>query len=230
MTAQVDPLVDHLRAELALRANVERAAAQQRYMKSSMPFRGVAMGAVRALATCGVRTHPAASRREMLAWARSLWDDAAFREERYLALAVCRQPAHRPFQDAGCLPTYLHFILTGAWWDLVDETSTLVGLVLDRDPMPTTKALFNWTTHSDMWVRRAAIICQRSRGARTDLRLLETALVANLSDPEFFIRKAAGWALRQHARTDAEWVRDFVARHDGQLSGLTRREAMKHLT
>lgn len=37
------------------------------------------------------------------------------------------------------------------------------------------------------------------------------------------------WALRQHARVDPEWVRAFVAEHEPRLSGLSRREAVKHL-
>ena len=52
---------------------------------------------------------------------------------------------------------------------------------------------------------------------------------ANLDDRDFFLRKAIGWALRQYARTDPDWVRAFVAAHDDRISGLSRREALKHL-
>ena len=45
----------------------------------------------------------------------------------------------------------------------------------------------------------------------------------------FWIRKAIRWALRQHARTDPQWVLDFIAAHHDRLSGLSRREALKHL-
>jgi 3-methyladenine DNA glycosylase AlkD len=54
-------------------------------------------------------------------------------------------------------------------------------------------------------------------------------IVPNLGDREFFVRKAIGWALRQYARIDADWVRAFVAEHQESLSPLSRREAMKHL-
>jgi len=57
--------------------------------------------------------------------------------------------------------------------------------------------------------------------------LLADAIEANAADPDFFLRKGIGWALRQHARLDPDWVRTFVATHD--LSPLTRREALKHL-
>ena len=46
---------------------------------------------------------------------------------------------------------------------------------------------------------------------------------------EFFIRKGIGWALRDHARTDPAWVLAFVDAHGDHLSGLSRREALRHL-
>ena len=64
---------------------------------------------------------------------------------------------------------------------------------------------------------------------RPDTQLLEEILGANFADREFFIRKTIGWALRQYARTDPDWVRDFVASRERQLSPLSRREALKHL-
>jgi 3-methyladenine DNA glycosylase AlkD len=49
-----------------------------------------------------------------------------------------------------------------------------------------------------------------------------------IADPDFFLRKGIGWALRQHARVDPGWVRRFVDEHPG-LSPLSRREALRHL-
>ena len=48
-------------------------------------------------------------------------------------------------------------------------------------------------------------------------------------EKEFFIRKAIGWVLRQYAKTDPDAVRTFVLDHRDQWSGLTFREATKHL-
>ena len=48
-------------------------------------------------------------------------------------------------------------------------------------------------------------------------------------EKEFFIRKAIGWALRQHARADpTPWPRFVMAHRDG-LSGLSYREATRHI-
>ena len=57
--------------------------------------------------------------------------------------------------------------------------------------------------------------------------LLAEVIAPNLADREFFIRKAIGWALREYARVDPEWVREYADTHP--LSPLSRREALKHL-
>jgi 3-methyladenine DNA glycosylase AlkD len=46
------------------------------------------------------------------------------------------------------------------------------------------------------------------------------------TEKEFFIRKAIGWSLREFAKTNPVAVKDFV--NKTTLSGLSRREALKH--
>ena len=60
-----------------------------------------------------------------------------------------------------------------------------------------------------------------------DIASWSTSLEPNLADPEFFVRKAIGWALREVSRHHPDWVRSFAETH--QLSALSRREALKHL-
>ena len=59
--------------------------------------------------------------------------------------------------------------------------------------------------------------------------MLDANLEDSLHGREFFVRKAVGWALRQHARTDADWVRGYVDSRTSRLSSLSRREALKHV-
>jgi len=84
-----------------------------------------------------------------------------------------------------------------------------------------------WATDGDRWRRRTAIIHQLGARDATDTQLLTDVIVPNLADGDFFIRKGIGWALREYAKANPEWVRAFVAGHD--LSSLSRREATKHL-
>jgi 3-methyladenine DNA glycosylase AlkD len=80
-----------------------------------------------------------------------------------------------------------------------------------------------------MWLRRSAIICQIGAKERTDTDRLFRFCAERAFESEFFIRKAIGWALRQHARVDAESVARFVTEHRPDLSSLSYREATKHI-
>jgi 3-methyladenine DNA glycosylase AlkD len=62
-----------------------------------------------------------------------------------------------------------------------------------------------------------------------DLDLLFAACEANLADRGFFMRKGIGWGLRDAARAHPDEVRAFVAAHRDAMSGLSVREATKHL-
>jgi 3-methyladenine DNA glycosylase AlkD len=117
---------------------------------------------------------------------------------------------------------------TGAWWDHVDEVAHRIAALHDAHPEPTAAAVRRWSTSDDLWLRRLAILGQLGRKDRIDLALLAELIEPNVADTEFFIRKAIGWALRDHARHDAVWVQRFVAQHP-ELSGLSRREALKHV-
>lgn len=229
-------LIDAIRTALGAAGDPERAHAQQRYMKSAMPYRGLTSSELRATLRpilCDP-TYRLSSRTEWETTVRELWDGAAYREERYAATTLARDRHHRAWQDPEALELYRHLIVTGAWWDHVDDlASHHVGDILKAHREPTAEVLREWMISEDLWLRRTAVIAQLGHKDTTDVALLRDALVANLEDSpfgkDFFIRKAVGWALRQHARTDPDWTRAFVAEHADRLSGLSRREALKHL-
>ena len=90
-------------------------------------------------------------------------------------------------------------------------------------------AMDEWITSEDMSVARVAIIHQLRFKEQTDVARLFRYCRLQAGHPDFFIRKAVGWALRQYARTAPNIVRDFVEDHRAELSGLSIREATKHL-
>lgn len=223
------PIVERLRAGLAAQADPSAAAEMQRYMKSAMPMRGVAKPARERLLKAAVAEHPIADAAELQAVAQELWDAAEFREERYLALSLTGQRRHAAWIDPSWIPLLRHWTVTGAWWDFTDEiASRRIGplLLTYRDALR--PVVRGWITDPDRWLRRTSVICQLQARGATDTALLTEAIEANLADPDFFLRKGIGWALRRHARTDPDWVRAFVDDHPG-LSPLSRREALRHL-
>ena len=201
-------------------------------MKSSMPYRGLTSPELKALLR-PILADPAYRIAERDDWERAvrdLWDGATHREERYAATALTGHRAYVAWQDPAVVPLYRHLIVTGAWWDHVDElASNRIGPILLSHNEIITPIVRGWATEDDLWLRRTAIISQLTFKEQTDLALLREAIEPNLADTSFWIRKAIGWALRQHARTDPDWVRATVAEYGAQLSGLSRREALKHL-
>lgn len=223
-------LIAAVRAALAAAGDPERAAAQQRYMKSAMPFRGLSSPELKAVLRPLLAAWAPADRRVWEATVRDLWDEATHREERYAALALTRHRRARPWVDPAAVPLLRHLVVTGAWWDLVDEVATHpVGDALAAYRSELTPVLARWALDDDLWVRRTAVLCQVGRRADTDPDLLRLVVEANVADPSFWLRKAVGWALRDFARTDPAWVAAEVDRLDDRISGLSRREALKHL-
>jgi 3-methyladenine DNA glycosylase AlkD len=219
-----------LRAELHAHADPIKAKPMQAYMKSTMPYLGIMstpLAAIcRAQITAGRLPTFACWRDSILA----LWREAAFREERYAALAIARHRLYDDHQTLASLPMYRELIVTGAWWDYVDViASRQIGGLLRRYPTNMAKTLRAWSRHQDMWLRRSAIIAQLHFGHDLDWQLLYDCIEPSLDSREFFLRKAIGWALRQYARTHARDVLRYVNAHRTRLSGLSTREALKHV-
>ena len=220
-------LVDAIRTTLRDHADPRLAPGQQAYMKSSMPFLGVRVPKARRIARAAARSSPPTDLEALESAIRRLWDEATYREERYAATELTALRIARGRLEL--LPLLEHMAVTGAWWDHVDEVAHRVGTVLAVHPDEVEPVVRRWIDSDDLWLRRVAILCQLDRKADTDLVLLTDAIDSAVDSPEFFLRKAIGWALRQHAKVDPGWVRDFVAEREHVLSGLSRREALKHV-
>lgn len=219
-----------VRVSLAGAGDAERAAGQQRYMKSEMPFRGVTAPELSRLLRPLLSEFGPTTRDDWEANILELWDEATHREERYVALSVARIKRARPWCDPDALPLFRHLIVTGAWWDFVDVIAAhLVGQALHQHRRVITPVLIDWSLDEDLWIRRTAVLSQLRHKADTDRQLLSQVIENNLEDPSFWLRKSIGWALREFARTDPQWVLAQVNDWGPSLSNLSRSEALKRL-
>jgi 3-methyladenine DNA glycosylase AlkD len=149
------------------------------------------------------------------------------REYQYFACDLLRKHVRVCGPDA--LGTARTLITTKSWWDTVDPLATrFVGGLVNAHPRLCAD-LDDWSTDANMWLVRTAILHQLNYGAATDTERLFGYCLRQGGHPDFFVRKAIGWALRQYARTDPNAVRAFVAQHRDRLSPLSVREALKHL-
>ncbi|MEZ0072396.1 DNA alkylation repair protein [Planotetraspora sp. GP83] len=221
-------LVKAVRLALTEVADPSRAPAMRAYMKSEMPFLGVTAVPRRAALRQVFAEHPMESAPEWREAVLDLWREAEFREERYAAIELSGHRHYRSWQTLDTLPMYEEMVVTGAWWDLVDEIAVhRVGTLLRLYPDTMRSLMLKWARDPDLWKRRTAILCQNAFKERTDVRLLYACIEPSLSDIDFFARKAIGWALREYAKTDPAEVVRYV-NHQG-ITGLSRREALRNV-
>jgi 3-methyladenine DNA glycosylase AlkD len=236
------PIVLEVRTALEKAADPVKAPQMQAYMKSTMPYRGVSAPQQKAIWRQIFPAHPLSSREEWERVALTLWREAAFREERYAAVALTGLRSFASYRTMASLPMFEEMIVSGAWWDFVDAIAgRQLGDILRSEPRPMAKLMRRWARDTHMWKRRSAILCQLGFKRETDLRLLYDCIEPNLASPstrdtpgslmakEFFIRKAIGWALRQYAWTDPREVKRYVKSNRTRLSNLSVREALKNV-
>lgn len=226
-----DALIEELRTSMEQLADEDRAESQRAYMKSDLPYYGIGADDLRAIMREPLKGNRLESFEAWESAIRTLWDRATHREEWYAALAVAQYRWYRDYRlDINALPLFTYLIRKGAWWDVCDEiASRLIGPLLETHREAMTPILTQWADDDHLWIRRVAVLSQLKAKADTDRDLLSATIVPNLGDREFFMRKGIGWALREFSKTDPEWVRAFIAENEERMSGLTRREAMKHL-
>jgi len=230
--AQVDALIADLRARLAANADPARAAPMQAYMKSALPFHGIPAPLRRRLQAEAVRRHPLPDVNALALAMRRLWHEARTREERYAAMELARVGRHARLLSGALLPVYETMIVEGAWWDICDDISgTALARLLAQHPARVKPMLRRWANGDDLWLRRAAMLCQRRMKSGFDPHLLYDCILPSIGGgrfaDEFFIRKGIGWALRERAYAAPDEVRAFCREYDRQLSPLTRREALR---
>ena len=218
-----------MRAEMSAAADPAKAPGMQAYMKSTMPYYGINSPQVKAICARVFAEHPFPSCREWRGAILELWRGAHYREERYAAMRLITLKRHRECVTPDLMPMLEEMIVTGAWWDYVDELAHVVGDLLHAHRKEMRPMMRAWSRDPNLWKRRVSIICQISFKRDTDLELLYASIKPNLADRDFFIRKAIGWALRAYAWTDPKEVARYVREHEAELSGLSRREALKNI-
>lgn len=226
-----ESFVSQIRSGLQELSNSDQAGPMQAYMKSEMPFLGIKAPARRAVSRALFSEMRLATFEDWQEAVLNLWRQARYREERYVAIDLLAHRFYRAFRSMRAIPLYEEMIVTGAWWDLVDAIAAhRLGELLTNDPVPMTKTLRDWSKDPDLWKRRSSILSQIRLGSAADLDLFYFCIEGSIGDQEFFSRKAIGWALREHAKSNPDEIRRYVATNSERLSPLSRREALKNLS
>jgi 3-methyladenine DNA glycosylase AlkD len=217
--------IDDLRRALASVADPTKAASMAAYMKGRFLFLGVTAPERKAAQRPFVSAGKQANSTTLLDHADACWAQPE-REFQYTGtdLLVRWVAAIEPTD----LSRVEKLIRTKSWWDTVDAlAANVVGPMVAADPT-LIEVMDRWID-DDLWVARTAILHQLKWRDRTDTERLFGYVDRRSGEPDFFIRKASGWALREYAKTDPDAVRTYVADRGDRLSGLTQREALKRI-
>lgn len=148
------------------------------------------------------------------------------REYQYVAIDLLRRQSKQLNGDH--LPALEALVQHKSWWDSVDGLAVTIGSIVLRQP-ELARRMDSLIESPNLWLRRVALLHQLEWKDSTDEARLFDYCRQCADEKEFFIRKAIGWALRQYARTNPTAVRGFLGMHREKLSGLSFREASKHL-
>ncbi|MFD4137386.1 DNA alkylation repair protein [Streptomyces sp. NPDC058572] len=221
-----DTVMDRLTAVYPSGADAARAAQAATYMKGVAPFLGIPTPERRALSRTVLDGTGRPAEADCAAIALRCWE-LPEREYHYFAADYLRRHVGRC--SSGLLPVTRHLVETVPWWDTVDTLAAhVVGPLVAADSTLTAE-MDAWIDDENLWVARTALLHQLRRRETTDAERLFRYCLRRAGHPDFFIRKAIGWALREYGKTDPDAVREFVEGARDRLSPLSVREALKNL-
>ena len=200
----------------------EVAEGQARYMRNQFEFYGLKMPAWTALAKDFFKANGLFDGAELKTFARLCFEDD-YREIQYLGLEMVQRRLKKQEED------FIYFleelIQSKSWWDTVDWLNKLTGIHFKRFPHLIKPVTEKWIASGNIWLQRVCLIFQLTYKQDTNQDLLFDYVLRLAHSDEFFIQKAAGWALRQYSRYEPEAVTTFINSH--QLAPLTKREGLK---
>lgn len=212
--------------EFSAHRDPSRAEQMSAYMKNRFPFLGLSSPMRRGLMKVALSGLPKPDEDDLEHLARLCWDSPE-REYQYAAIDQLRRAAGRLPEKF--LAQLRWMIASKPWWDSCDPLSgTVAGGIVRRFPR-SASIMEEWIRDDILWLRRAALLHQLKWKEACDQERLFRFCLLTMEEKEFFIRKAIGWALRQHARVAPEQVTRFLIENRSRLSGLSFREAAKHL-
>lgn len=218
-------MLSELESAFVSRSDLSRAHAMSSYMKGKFAFYGIPAAERRDIQKRIFNLYKPGSFEELLDLARHFWSRKE-REWHYAAIDLLAANKKKWKVELG--DSLEFFLKNNAWWDSVDGfTSQVVAPYFKKFPERKSYWIRRWMLSDTMWLRRVSLIHQLKERTNTDTDLLAECILLNADSKEFFIQKAIGWALREYAKVNPEWVLRFL--EINELKSLSKREAVKNI-
>lgn len=206
-------------------ADHERAAGVKAYMKNQFEFLGTPTPERRKFFRVFAKQQPSLTIEELDKVVKELW---LLPEREYQYCAIELLLYYNKLWQQQTIDLFQYCITNKSWWDTVDFIcTTLVAPFFKRYPEMLLPITTHWNTSSNIWLQRSSLLAQKGYKHDTNIQLLVGHIINLSTSKAFFVQKAIGWILRDHARIDPAWVKQFVA--ENNLPALSKREALKHL-
>lgn len=212
-----------LRITFEKHANPAVAAGAKAYMRNKSEFYGLPSPIRRQLVKEFIARSGYPPYEQMEDLVHFAWEQPQ-REWQYVTLEIVGKYATKADQNLIDLAEWM--IINKSWWDSVDFIApNIAGVIFKKYPEIKMQYIEKWMQSGNLWLQRSCLLHQL-RDNKTADRALLFNLCERLADhPDFFIRKAIGWSLRQYSKSFPEAVIVFVYNH--KLSNLSRKEALK---
>lgn len=196
----------------------------ERYLKGSVPFRGVPMREIRRIVHEEWDRDATRGRQLDLALAQFA---ERYCEDKLVGVLALAEIVHPGAADVPRLAE--PFAHIDDWGTCDWYCVKVLGPLIDREPAAA-PAIAGWRHAPGLWQRRAAAVAfvnLVARGDHADL-VLEVCR-ANVRDPARFMQTSVGWVLRELSKARPDAVRSFLGEHGDRMSAEARRAACRHL-
>jgi len=204
--------------------NEVHAQGAAKYMKNIAPFIGIGTVPRRAALKAAWKPLPALDEANLARFCLEMWK-LPEREYQYAAcdlLAWNKTPRSADF----LIHPLEALIITKPWWDTIDALNANAVNPLIRKHPELVNTMWEWIGSDNIWLVRVAIQHQRGNRDNTDLDLLFAMCEPHISEKNFWIAKAIGWALRDASAYWPNEVQTFITQHP-DISSVARREGQR---
>ncbi|MEY4903184.1 MAG: hypothetical protein RLZZ292_999 [Bacteroidota bacterium] len=205
-------------------ADAERAGLMEAYMRNQFAFYGIMSPVRKAIEKQFLAENGLPNPSELEAIVRDTWVQQQ-REYQYFGLNLLERG--KKHWTVNSIQLMEDLVLQKSWWDTIDFMAThWIGAYFLKFPNHKVVTTERWNMDDNFWLQRVSIIFQLQYKEKTDFELLCNYTLSRADSKEFFVQKAIGWALREHAKRNPKQVLDFV--ENTELMPLSKREALKH--
>ncbi|GGB45647.1 DNA alkylation repair protein [Fictibacillus barbaricus] len=216
-----EQLWEHLKKQ----ENKVDAEPMKKYMRDQFDFFGLRSPILKEAVKNFIRENGLPASNELSSFIKEAWAKPE-REMQYAALTVADKLKKQMTKED--IQWIEYIIVNKSWWDTIDHIAkNVAGYYFMRFPEEIIPVTERWIASENIWLMRSAILFQLGYKEKTDNELLAHIIKETKYEQDFFIRKGIGWALREYAKVNKDWVWDFV--HNEELSPLSYKEAIKNI-